>query len=328
MATAYARAQELCANLDDNAQLIPALWLLATFRLGRSEHAEVDNLVARLFALAQQANDPDLLVLSRLQVSPFYQGKFSLARRLLEDACAAPDVAQQRRLAQQYGMAPAVVGRAYLAECLWILGFPEEADQRGREARELAEQVQHPMIRCYALGRSCWLAALKGDVEAARDFASRWRRVAEQYGLEVFALAAQFFTHWAAVLQGDPPVAHIAQMQQAMEAYRATGTLLNITAFLVFFAQACGVAGEIARGLAAVNESLALAEQTGELWFQAEAYRVKGALLRLQAGEQTQSAAAFKAAHVCFEQARQTAEQQGAQSFALRAMEELATPSR
>ncbi len=325
MAVAYARAQELCANLDDSAQLVPALWLLAIFRAGRSEHAEVDKLCARLLRLAQQAGDPDLLALARLQVSPFYQGKFVQARRLLEEAAAETNVAQQHRLAQQYGMAPAVVARAYLAECLWLLGFPEEADQRGREARQLAEQIQHPMTTCYALGRSCWLAAVKGDVGAARDFASRWRRVAEQYGLEVFAFAAQFSAHWAAVLQGDPPADRIAQMQQAMEAYRATGTLLNRTTFLVLFAQACGVAGEIARGLAAVNESLALGEQTGELWIQAEAYRVKGTLLRLQASEQPQPAEAFKDARACFEQARQTAEQQGARSLVLRAMKEIAS---
>ncbi len=324
MAVAYARAQELCANIDDSTQLVPALWLLATFRLGRSEHAEVDKLCTRLLRLAQQAGDPALLALARLQVSPYYQGKFGLARRLLEEA-VADDIAQQSFLAQQYGMAPAVVALAYLAECLWLLGFSEEAEQRSQQARELAEQVQHPMTTCYALGRSFWLAALKGDVEAARDFASRWRRVAEQYGLEVFALAAQFFEHWAAVLQGDPSVDRIAQMQQAMEAYRATGTLLNITAFLVFFAQACGVAGDIARGLQAVNASLVLAEETGERWFQAEAYRVKGTLLRLQASEQPQPADALKAALVCFEQARQTAEQQGAQSFALRAMKEMAS---
>ncbi|MBK8128966.1 MAG: hypothetical protein IPK53_08480 [bacterium] len=87
---AYARAQELCANIDDSAQLVPALWLLATFRLGRSEHVEVDKLCARLLRLAQQAGDPDLLALARFQVSPFYQGKFIQARLRLEEVCDAP----------------------------------------------------------------------------------------------------------------------------------------------------------------------------------------------------------------------------------------------
>jgi predicted ATPase len=228
----------------------------------------------------------------------------------LEGSGTAPDVAQQRRLAQQYGMAPAVVALAYLAESLWLLGLPEEADQRGREARELAEQIQHPMATCYALGRSCWLAAEKGDVDAVRDLAPRWRQVAQQYGMEVFALAAQFFEHWTAVMQGDPSVDRIEQMQQAMEAYRATGTKINRTAFLVFLAGACGKAGQIERGLTAVEESLSLAEQTGEMWFQAAAWRVKGELLALQARHDAASDVAPGVA-ACFEMARQVAAQQG-----------------
>lgn len=325
MAAAYARAQELCARIDDSAQLIPALWLLATFHLGRSEHAEVDKLVARLFRLAQQAGDPDLLALARFQGSPFYQGKFTLARRLLEEASAAPDVAQQRRLAQQYGMAPAVVALAYLGGCLWLLGLPEEADQRNQEALKLAEQVQHPLTSCYVLSRSCWLAAVKGSFEAVRAYAEKLYQAAEPYSFNNFVLAARFFRHWTAVHTTPPRAEDIEQMHQAIEAYRTTGTTLNRTAFLVLFAEACGKAGQIAHGLEAVNASLALAEQTGERWFQAEAYRVKGTLLRLQAREKPQPAAAFKDALACFEQARQTAEQQGAQSLALRAMKEMAS---
>lgn len=322
MAVAYARAQELCANIDDSAQLIPALWLLATFRLGRSEHAEVDKLCTRLLRLAQQAGDPALLTLAHLQVSPYYQGKFSLARRLLEEA-GEGDMTQQPLLAQQYGMAPAAVALAYLAECLWLLGFTGEAEQRNQQAHKLAEQVKHPMTTCYVLGRSCWLAAMKGDFEAVCAYAETLYQAAQPYGFNNYVLAARFFIQWATVMRGTPPIDSLAQMQQAMATYRATGTLLNQTAFLVFFAQACGVAGEIARGLAAVDESLALGEQTGELWIQAEAYRVKGTLLRLQAREQPRPADALKAANVCFEQAREIAEKQGAQSFALRALKEM-----
>jgi predicted ATPase len=319
LAAAYARAQELCETIDDHAQLIPALWLLATFRLGRSEHAEVDKLVGRLSRLAEQTGDPALLALASLQVSPFYQGKFVEARRLLERASTAPDVKEQRDLALRFGMAPAVLALAYRAECLWLLGFPDQASLYSREARELAEQIQLPMVTCYATARSCWLAAIKGELDDVRGYAVAFGRVAQQFGMQNFALAARFFQHWAAI-EGETPAAdRITHMVQAMEDYRATGTLLNRTGFLVFFGQACGKAGEIARGLAAVDESLALAEQTGELWFQAEALRVKGDLLRLQAASAAQPEEALCAAEACFEMARQVARQQQARWLELRA---------
>lgn len=320
MAAAYARAQELLETAGDDARLVPALWLLATYRVGRSEHAEVDKLVERLSRLAERAGDPALVALANLQVSPFYQGKFVQARRLLERGSAARDVEQQRSLALQHGMAPAVVGLAYLAECLCLLGFPDQAGQRMQESRTLAEQVQHPMALCYALGRSCWLAALLGDLEGLRRHAPALGAVAQRFGLANFALAAQFFEEWALNQGGAPTDDGITRMHQALEEYRATGTVLNRTGFLVFFGCACGTAGQLDRGLAAVDESLALAEQTGELWFQAEAWRTKGELLCLQAEGQTQPDAILTAAEACSEMARQVARQQEAKWLELRAV--------
>lgn len=100
------------------------MWLLAVYRLGRSEHAEADRLFKRLSHLAQEADDPALLALAKLRVTSYYQGRFAEARRDLERASAAPDVVQQQELALRYGMAPVVVGLAYLAECLWLAGSP------------------------------------------------------------------------------------------------------------------------------------------------------------------------------------------------------------
>lgn len=312
MAVAYARAQELCLNLRDNVQMIPTLWLLAVYRLGRSEHAEVDRLVERLFRLARQAGDPALLSLASLKVSPFYQGKFSQAREMLEHASSFRDLDQQRALAQRYGMAPAVVGQAYLAECLWLLGLPEQADQRNLEARELAENIKHPMTSCYAIARSCWLNACKRDIATLRNLSEKLNLISQRYGFKNFEFAAVFFENWANVQSGKSVSKAIDKMQRMIEAYHTTGTVLNRTAFLVLFGQACGKAGQLERGLEAVNESIELGEQTGELWYQAEAFRIKGELLM-------QHKANDQEVENCFQKARQIANQQGAKNFELRA---------
>ena len=68
-------------------------------------------------------------------------------------------------------------------------------------------------------------------------------------------------------------------MQKNIEAYYVTKTVLNRTGFLVFFAQDCLDVGERKHGLDAVNQSLQLGNETGERWFQSEAWRVKGELL-------------------------------------------------
>ncbi len=312
MAAAYERAQELTRNISDHTHLIPALWLLATYRLGRSEHAEVDRLVERLFRLAQQAGDPILLALASLQASPFYQGKFGESREILERASTFRNLSHQRLLAQQFGMAPSVVGMAYLAENLWFLGFPEQAKKCSLEARELAEQVKHPLTSCYAFGRSGFLYLGIGDTEAVLDQSSRLLRVAQKYGFKNFEYPAVLFENWANVQSGRSTGKAIEKMYQVINAYHAAGTILNRTSFLVLIAQACAKIGQIERGLDALKESINLAEKTGELWYQAEAYREKGELL-------LQQEINIRDAENCFLTAHQIARQQGAKMLELRA---------
>jgi DNA-binding SARP family transcriptional activator/predicted ATPase len=318
----YQQAEELCHKLGDNAQLVPALWLLAVYRLGRAEHAAVDRLVDRLFRLAQNIGDPGLLCLADLQISPLYQGRLEEARKILIRASMPRDVEQQRTLALHYGMSPSVVGLAYLAHCLWLMGYLEQADQCSQEACDLAAEINVPMTTCYAISRSIWQNAFAGEIEAIPSQAGKLLQITQQHELRSFELAAIFFMEWVKNQSGDSSVEVIDKMCRAMEEYKSLGTLLNRTTFLNLFAQACGKAGQIERGLAALDESIAGGEKTGERWFEAEAYRLKGDLL-LQQPDQTE--AVLSLAEQCFETARQVAAEQGAKILDLRATSSLCT---
>jgi DNA-binding SARP family transcriptional activator/tetratricopeptide (TPR) repeat protein len=323
LAGAFARADELCAGIDDSVQLIPALWMLSVFRIGRSEHGAVQQLWERMARLARDANDRALIALTSLNVSPFYRGRFEEARRTLEAAAARPDLREQRQLAERFGMAPAVVALAYLAECLWLVGQPHEARARDREAHALAERVGHPMTTCYAIGRSCWSATLRGDDDATCDLAGRLLAVATPFGFVNFAHAATFFLHRAAVRRGGG-TDDLAAMEGAITGYRASGTSLNHAAFLAHFAQGCAEVGEVGRGIAAVDASLGAAARSGELWFQAEAWRIKGVLLRARADGDEDPERTRRAARACLETAQHVARQQGATAIERRAAESLA----
>jgi predicted ATPase/DNA-binding SARP family transcriptional activator len=318
----YQHAEELCHKLGDNALLVPALWLLAVYRMGRAEHAAVDRLVDRLLRLAQNIGDPGLLCLANLQVSPLYQGRLEEARKILTRASLPRDVEQQRTLALHYGMSPSVVALAYLGDCLWLLGLPNQAAQYSQEACDLAAEINLPMTTCYAISRSIWQHAIAGEIETIPSQTGILLQVARQHELRSFELAAIFFLEWLNNQAGDSSVEVIDKMCKAMEEYRSLGTLLNRTTFLNLFAQACGKAGQIERGLAALDESIAFGEKTGERWFEAEAYRLKGDLL-LQQPEQTE--AVLSLAEQCLETSRQVAAEQGAKMLKLRATSCLCT---
>jgi predicted ATPase/DNA-binding SARP family transcriptional activator len=317
----YQDAEALCHKLADDARLVPALWLLSVYHLGRANHIAVDRLVKRFYNLAQKIGDPNLQCLANLQVSPLYQGRLIEARQILMRASQPRDVAQQRSLAYQYGMSPSVVALAYLSHCEWLMGDEEQAVRASQEALDLAEKVSVPMTSCYALGRASWQHAFTGQIEATCLHAQKLLHIAQQHEFRNYELGGHFLLAWGYAQSGASALAQVERMYQVMQEYQSLGTILNRTTFLILFAQVCALAGQLERGLAALEEAIAVGVQTRERWFEAEAYRLKGELL-LQTG---QSQAIFNQAEQCLDTARQFAIQQGAKTLEARANASLFT---
>lgn len=311
----YQLAEALCHELADDTRLVPALWLLGVYRLGRAEHAAVDRLVERFYGLAQKIGDPDLLCLANLQVSPLYQGRLYEAQQLLTRASQPREVTQQRSLAYRYGMSPSVVALAYLSHCNWLIGDEDQAVRASQEALDLAEKIDVPMTSCYALGRACWQHAFAGQIEATCLHAEKLLPITRQHEFRNYELGARFLHAWGKAQAGDSVLAQVETMYQSMQEYQNLGTILNRTTFLILFAQVCGQAGQLERGLAALEEAITVGVRTHERWFEAEAYRLKGELLVLTG----QGEVVFRQAEQCLETARQVSIQQGAMMLEARA---------
>jgi predicted ATPase len=86
-----------------------------------------------------------------------------------------------------------------------------------------------------------------------------------------------------------------------------------------YMAEGLGKAGQIADALDAIDDAIARAERTEELWQIAELLRVKGELVLLK-----DAAPQAAAAEDCFERALDWARRQGALSWELRAAASLA----
>lgn len=318
METAYNRAQELCLHIDDVSQIHPAIYLLATFRLGRSEHVEVDRLVSRLMEITEKNKDPALQAISSFQASPLYQGKLNEARKYLETTGKSSDLDLQRFLSERYGMAPAPIALGYLSNCLWLLGYPDQAVQINLQAQNLVELIKHQLSLCYVISRSCWLAALLKDIRLLNDQSKLLLHISQKFGFRNFELAASFFQNMLDLDNITRRKQKLEAMQYAIQSYLSTGTILNRTGFLVFLAQACLFTGEINQGLNAVKESIELGVKTGELWFQAEAWRCKGELLLIRKGNLHYEPSRLKEVEICFSNSLQIASQQNSKSFELR----------
>ena len=102
-------------------------------------------------------------------------------------------------------------------------------------------------------------------------------------------------------------------MHQGLAATQATGQRNGLSVFLALLAEASGQSGQAEAGLRLLAEALAHVDHTGERYYEAEVYRIKGELLLQQAVPDAPQAEA------CFQQALVVARRQQARSWELRA---------
>jgi predicted ATPase len=112
----------------------------------------------------------------------------------------------------------------------------------------------------------------------------------------------------------------MAQMQEGLTAYQATGAGVFRQAFLLCLAEAQGWGGHAAAGLGVLAEAEEVVHSTGESWWEAELYRLKGELVL---GSEVLNPPLAEA-EACFQQALDIARHQEAKSLELRAAMSLA----
>ena len=80
---------------------------------------------------------------------------------------------------------------------------------------------------------------------------------------------------WVLAAQGHREEG-VVRMQEGLAAQRATGSEAVHPYFLALLAEIYGKMGQPEEGLAALAEASALMQRTGEQWYEAELYRLKG----------------------------------------------------
>jgi predicted ATPase len=121
--------------------------------------------------------------------------------------------------------------------------------------------------------------------------------------------------------------AGVGQMQEGLADERATGSEAVAPYFLALQAEICGMMGQPEAGLAALAEAVVVRQRTGERWYEAELYRLKGQLTLQKAqgaGSTVQATNSQAEAEACFVKAIEITQRQQAKSLELRAVMSLA----
>jgi predicted ATPase len=171
------------------------------------------------------------------------------------------------------------------------------------------------------------------SVGAVYTYCRDWQ-AGEKQNEKVLALAEEYalgdmhnygIVHHALCLAyQEPTEAAIERAKRAIEALQAKGASLAMTWYLGMLGEVFGLAGRFAEGLAVIADALAEAERTGERYYEAELWRIKGDLLLKADASNSQASGAQAEAERCFHQAVEIARRQSARMLALRATVSLA----
>jgi class 3 adenylate cyclase/predicted ATPase len=311
---AYTQAYAWCQQVGETPQLVPVLFGLWRFYVGRPQLPTARELGDTLLRLAQRDDDPALAVLAHfaLGVTWLYLGTFPAARQHLEAGIARYTPEQSRAPAFRLGLDPGMGCRLYAALTLWLLGYPAQALAHLHEALTLAHTLAHPYSLAAARVQAATVSQFRRDVPAVHEHAEAAVALATAQGFPYWAAWGTSLRGWALALQGQGE-AGLAQVRQGIAAWRATGAALYIPYFCTLLADVADRLGHTEDGLQALAEAHTLVEQHEERHWEAEIARLRGVLLLRQPGTPQAEAEA------CFQRALDVARRQEAKSLELRA---------
>jgi predicted ATPase len=316
LAQIYAHARALCERVQETPLFFPVLRGSWAFHLVRSEHDKSRNLAERLFALAEKSQDPAQILQARqaLAVTFFFLGDQAVAREHVEQGIAIYDPSRHSGQAYIYGQDPGVICLAFGAVVLWLLGYPDQAVRRSREAVALSEQLRQPGSLALALFFAAMLRQYRRDGPAVLKFSEAAMAISTEHGLTLWLASGLIMSGWALAEQGTL-AGGMAQLRQGLAHWAATGSETNRSYYLALLADALSRDGLIEEGLAKLDEALALYHGSGEGFHRAELHRLRGEFILRQQPD----GLANDEVEACFRQALKIAHQQQAKSLELRA---------
>jgi class 3 adenylate cyclase/predicted ATPase len=306
----YTEAREMCGRLGDTPQLFPVLWGLARMHDIRGELNVGRELGEQLLTLAGRVQDPALMLEAHheLWANLFDLGEFSPALTHSERGAELYNLQQHRRHAFLYGgHDPGVCGLRHAAMMLWLLGYPDHALRRSREALALARELSHPFTLGFALYYSAWVHQQRGERQAVEERIEATITLATEQALTRWAVQGAVLKGWLLAQQGRGQEG-ILQLSHGVSA-----AVRDQSHCVALLAEAYGKEGNTKEGLRVITEELARVRLTGGRFYESELLRIKGELLGMQAVTDEEQAETF------FQKAIEVARRQQAKSLELRA---------
>jgi predicted ATPase len=310
--------RELCQKVEDSPQLPWVLRGLTAFYSVRAEHQVTYDLAKQCFDLATARQERIFLIGAHLELASalIYLGDFAQALQFLEKGATLYNSQEQDAHAFLYGQHFGVSCVVRMAEPLWYLGYPDQALKKSQEALVLARIQPHTFSLAYALSFATALHASRREWGITQGYAEEVITLSTEQGFPVWAAVGNMMQGWALAMQGQAKEG-IVPICKGLDAWRETGAEVGRARFLALLVEAYLQLGLTEAGGRVLDEAFTVLNKSGERWWEAELYRVKGELLLAQKMPNTASQEIEVEQY--FQKALDVSRFQSAKSFELRA---------
>jgi tetratricopeptide (TPR) repeat protein len=188
------------------------------------------------------------------------------------------------------GSNPGVVSRNASALILWMLGFPDRALIRSREAVALALRLNHPYSIAYAQFHSGLLSYWRREPKQIEECSQAVLEIALEHEFQVWQAVATCLR--GAALSGLGRAEQgLILIREGMDMYQGLNTPPIFWPMLVYMhAGVCWQVGEPAQGLSILEEGLQIGAQSSGRTLLPEFLRLHGELIYASRPEDTATA--------------------------------------
>jgi DNA-binding winged helix-turn-helix (wHTH) protein/predicted ATPase len=311
---AMAQARDLCLQTGEKHRLVPLFWGLSTYYRAAGELDLSRQMAEQLLSLASGTDDPIQLLGANtaLGIAVHHLGEPGLGLDYFEKAISLDAPERRPSAILLYRMDPGLYARSEISRALLLLGYPDQARCRIQEAVAQARGTAHPRSLAFALTFSAFVHQFLRHPRETLQFANECIALCDEYGIAHERALVMPVRGWAMAEQGEIE-AGIAEAIRGLAVQCDMRSYVARPQFLCYLIEALGGADRPREALAAADEALAVSEKTGDHYYDAEVYRLKGEMLLRENAENTTKAQA------CFHHSLGIARRQGAKSLELRA---------
>jgi len=278
--TAYERARSLCEAAGNAAMLVQARLALSNVYVNRGEVDRSLQFAEQVLAASEQTHDRFVFVIAHMQAAlpMLYQGRFGASLAQLERLIALYDPAFDREKQIQRGSDLEVSALGVAGWALSYLGHLDRALERAHQGVAVARTLAHPFSLAFARFMETLVHRTRRDLKAQQESAADVMAIGDAQGFPLWRGVGRVYRGLARARLGEGATA-LAEITEGLALAAGTGNRGGTPGMLFSLADGQCAAGQYAEALGTVEGALALSASSGQHFFDAALYDLKGEIL-------------------------------------------------